>query len=86
MTKLCRSFAVVGLLTSFSATCVLAAPNDTDAVRNVVEGFATAWNHHDMDAFGKLFAPDAEFVNVAGSFLKGRVDVRLLREDVALVP
>jgi hypothetical protein len=25
-------------------------------VRNVVAGFATAWNRHDMKAFGKLFA------------------------------
>lgn len=68
---------VVALLASFSTTCVLAASNDMDDVRTVVEGFATAWNRHDMDAFGKLFAPDAEFVNVAGYMMKGRQDIQL---------
>jgi uncharacterized protein (TIGR02246 family) len=46
--------------------------NDEAAVRQVVTGFVDAWNHHDMDAFGKLFAPDADFVNVAGDWWKGR--------------
>lgn len=43
----------------------------------MVEGFATAWNRHDMDAFGKLFAPDAEFVNVGGAFWKGRQEIQI---------
>ena len=77
MRKPLKLFAVVALLASFSTTCVLAAPNDTDDVRKVVEGFATAWNHHDMEAFGRLFAPDAEFVNVGGAFWKGRQDIQM---------
>lgn len=68
----------VAVLLSFSATtCALAAPTDEASVRNVVAGFASAWNHHDMDAFGKLFAPDAEFVNVAGYMMKGRQDIQI---------
>ena len=77
MRKPLKLFAVVALLASFSTTCVLAAPNDTEAVRKVVEGFATAWKRHDMDAFGKLFAPDAEFVNVGGAFWKGRQEIQI---------
>ncbi len=59
------------------ASCALAAPNDADEVRKVVAAFATAWNRHDMDAFGKLFAPDADFVNVAGDRWVGRKEIQL---------
>ena len=55
---------------------VLAAPNDEDDVRKTVAGFSQSWNQHDMEAFGKLFAPDAEFVNVAGDRWKGREDIQ----------
>lgn len=82
MRKLFRMVPVVALLVSLSATCGLAAPKDTnelrnDDVRKAVEGFATDWNHHDMDAFGKLFAPDAEFVNVTGVIMKGREGIQM---------
>ena len=76
-TRASRLLAALALLTSLWPTCVLAAPNDEEDVRNVVAGFATAWNHHDMDAFGKLFAPDADFVNVAGTRWKGRQEIQL---------
>ena len=55
---------------------VLAAPNDAANARAAVLGFQTAWNHHDMVAFGKLFAPDAEFVNVQGRLWKGREEIQ----------
>ena len=51
---------------------VLAAPSDEEDVRKTVEGFTQSWNAHDMEAFGKLFAADADFVNVAGDWWKGR--------------
>lgn len=54
MSKPLSPFAVMALLTSLSATSVLAVPNDAEDVRNVVAGFAIAWNHHDMDALGRL--------------------------------
>ena len=77
MRKSFRLVAVMALLASLSATCVLAAPRGADEVRKAVEGFATDWNHHDMDAFGKLFAPDAEFVNVIGIVMKGRQEIQM---------
>lgn len=77
MSKPLSLFAVMVLLTSLSATSVLAVPNDAEDVRNVVAGFATAWNHHDMDALGKLFAADADFVNVAGAWWKGRQSIQI---------
>lgn len=63
---------VAALLTSLLGTQVVGGPNDEEAVRNTVTGFVTAWNHHDMNAFGQLFAPDADFVNVAALRWKGR--------------
>ena len=33
--------------------------------------FQDAWNSHDMDAFGRLFHPNATFVNRFGSYWRG---------------
>jgi len=33
--------------------------------------FQEAWNTHDMDAFSRLFHPDATFVNRFGSYWRG---------------
>jgi uncharacterized protein (TIGR02246 family) len=54
-----------------------AASTDEEAVRKVVNGFPEAWNRHDMNAFGALFAPDADFVNVTGAHWKGRESIQL---------
>jgi hypothetical protein len=69
--------AFVALLTSLSAASVLAAPNDEEDVRQFVSGFVAAWNQHDMEGFGKLFATDADFVNVAGLRWKGRESIQM---------
>ncbi|HET7104131.1 MAG TPA: SgcJ/EcaC family oxidoreductase [Terracidiphilus sp.] len=53
-----------------------AASNDADAVRNAVNEFPGTWNRHDMDAFGKIFAPDADFVNVGGAHWMGRQKIQ----------
>jgi uncharacterized protein (TIGR02246 family) len=46
----------------------------------VVQGFADAWNRHDMEAFARLFAEDAEFVNVVGLWWKGRPEIKRAHE------
>jgi ketosteroid isomerase-like protein len=56
---------------------VHAASGDEEAVRKVVNGFPEAWNRHDMNAFGALFTPDADFVNVTGRHWKGRESIQL---------
>jgi hypothetical protein len=76
MRKLSTALTAVAVLTSLLANCLLAAENDSKDVRNVVAGFATTWNRHDLDAFGKLFAPDADFVNVAGVSWTGRQSIQ----------
>jgi ketosteroid isomerase-like protein len=57
-------------------SALAAASNDAKDVRSAVAGFATTWNHHDLDAFGKLFAPDADFVNVTGTLWIGRQSIQ----------
>jgi uncharacterized protein (TIGR02246 family) len=44
--------------------------------RTAVSQFAEAWNQHDLDAFGDLFAVDADFVNVTGQLWKGRKEIQ----------
>lgn len=54
---------------------------DTTAeIEKVVHAFAECWNRHDIVAFGDLFAPDAEFVNVVGMWWKGREEIRRAHE------
>lgn len=39
---------------------------------SLVTAFVDAWNTHDPAAFGKLFAPDADWVTASGIRLRGR--------------
>lgn len=68
------TLALVILLVAGSAT---AAPDEKQDARRAVLAFSAAWNKHDMAAFGKLFAPDADFVNVVGIRWKGREAIRM---------
>lgn len=48
----------------------------------VPERFQTAWNAHDMAAFGCLFQNDARFVNRFGHYLRGRAGIVALHADI----
>lgn len=76
MRKALRLLAVAILLLFLPEACALAESGNEADVRNVVAGFATAWNRHDMDGFGKLFDSDADFVNVTGILMKGRREIQ----------
>jgi uncharacterized protein (TIGR02246 family) len=49
-------------------------------VGKVVSSFANAWNPHDMNDLAKLFADDAQFVNVVGLWWIGRAEIRAAHE------
>lgn len=49
-----------------------AAPASEQAARATFDRFIESWNRHDMKAFGALFTPNADFVNVYGMVLNGR--------------
>ena len=69
---------IVALLACRSAAVSpgVSAGNDEALVRSVVAAFEDAWNRHDMEAFGELFADDADFVNVAGTRWQGRAAIK----------
>jgi hypothetical protein len=49
--------------------------SDQAPIRQTVMRLQEAWNRHDMKAFANLFAEDADFVNVAGAWWKGRAEI-----------
>jgi uncharacterized protein (TIGR02246 family) len=50
------------------------------AVREHVERFVPAWNGHDMAALARLFAVDADFVNVVGIWWTSRSEIQAAHE------
>jgi uncharacterized protein (TIGR02246 family) len=70
-----KNLFALGTLLSLGVAASVAVDeqiNDEVGVSAVVHGFEDAWNRHDMDAFAKLFAADADFVNVIGMRWVGR--------------
>jgi ketosteroid isomerase-like protein len=67
---------LIAVLISIWTTQALSADSDTDAATKAVNAFAEAWNRHDMQAFGALFAIDADFVNVTGQLWRGRKEIQ----------
>src|SRR6266545_6743601 len=43
---------------------------ESERIGGIIAGLMKAWNTHDMHAFAELFAEDASFVNVNGSWLE----------------
>jgi uncharacterized protein (TIGR02246 family) len=43
---------------------------ESKRIGGIIAGLMKAWNTHDMHAFAELFAEDASFVNVNGSWLE----------------
>ena len=50
--------------------------DDANAARGLVNGFADAWNRHDMKAMHDLDTDDVEWVNVVGHHWRGKETVR----------
>ena len=71
--------AVSAMIVLLVAGCIEAGaqtnpgqPQDHVAVSRTVREYGDAWNKHDMNALGQLFAPDGDFVNVGGYRWTGR--------------
>lgn len=45
--------------------------SQTTGPADITRRFQDAWNTHDMEAFGRLFHPDATFVNRFGTYWRG---------------
>jgi hypothetical protein len=68
------------LMTPFFLTRVFAVPGDEEEVRKAVLNEVEAWNRHDMEAFGKAFALDADYVNAGEKWTKGRRAIQMNHE------
>ena len=44
--------------------------------------YANAWNVHDVDALALLFHEDGTFVNVVGTYERGREEIRHLHAAI----
>ncbi|MCY0937641.1 SgcJ/EcaC family oxidoreductase [Streptomyces sp. H34-S4] len=45
------------------------------AVQAVLNRLASAWEHHDAEAYGELFTEDATYITYVGTFYQGRRDI-----------
>jgi hypothetical protein len=72
MRKALSTFVSLLVVAPLFVPHVLASLSDEGDVRKAVKAREEAWDRHDMDAFAKLFAPDADYVNVVGKWTKGR--------------
>jgi uncharacterized protein (TIGR02246 family) len=54
---------------------MLSSMDDAEVASEIVSGFAGGWNKHDMSALGAVFHDDASFVNVIGTYMRGRADI-----------
>ena len=66
----------VVLTTILTNAAVANTASDEQAVRKVLASFDEAFNRHDADAVSALFTDDAEFVNVAGMWWRGRAEIK----------
>lgn len=66
------AFASAVLLFSVQAA---AQPSTDGQVRETAAAFVSAWNSHDMERLASLFAKDAQFVNVVGTWWKDRAQI-----------
>jgi len=73
-----RRRTILGVL--LACACLSAAAAEAERPEALADGFVRAWNSHDMKAFGALFAEDADFVNVAGTWWKGRAEIQAMHE------
>ena len=68
------AFVLLSLLFAgtFAHAQAQTSPQPDPQVRQVILRYADAWNRHDISAFAALFAPDANYVNVSGTWWKSR--------------
>jgi len=57
---------------SFESFCQDYPPKDMAALQALPVTFQRCWNNHNMDSMGTMLAEDVDFINVAGTWLKGK--------------
>jgi len=59
-------------MTGEGGTTVSAEVSESEIAGELLAGFVDAWNRRDMGALGDAFGEDAGFVDVRGTFFRGR--------------
>lgn len=60
---------------SWAARSIVFTAVDETSVQGLVREAEAAWNTHDIKRFAACFAEDADFVNVAGAWVRGRDEI-----------
>ena len=55
---------------------------DEQAISALIGEIEQSWNMHNIERFAACFAKDADFVNVAGDWLRGRDEIERAHERV----
>ncbi len=76
------------LLLGGNGRCLAQSAADTQAIRNLIQAHASAWNHRDAKAAAAILTPDAVWITTRGVTLHGRAEierahVQWLAEDSA---
>ena len=77
---------MTGMLIAAAAMTTAAEPtspdnaSETASVRGVAAAFVDDWNRHDITSLARLFADDAQFVNVIGLWWHGRAEIQTQHE------
>ena len=74
--------AALCLATSPALASEAASPFNVRTPEEVPDGFAVAWNRHDMKALAGLFADRADFVNVIGLHWRGRGEIERAHAEI----
>ena len=74
------AISTVALSILLGAVSAPASAAEAGDPKVLVDGFIRAWNAHDMKALAELFTEDADFVNAAGSWWKGRDLIQTMHE------
>ena len=75
--------AMILMMAALAVPALRAGQNPDEAeIRKVETGLQEAWNHHDMKAWASFFTPDADFVNVAGWWWKGRAEIEKKHSEI----
>ena len=76
MKDLTRRLVLLTVLVTVSAVSIAAADaSDVDAIRQVQQRQADAWNQHDAAAYSALFTADGDVVNILGWWWQGRTAI-----------
>jgi uncharacterized protein (TIGR02246 family) len=72
-----RTLYLLIILEAFSLNCFCQggphySAKDMAALQDLPATFERCWNNHNMDSMGTMLTDDVDFVNVAGTWLRGK--------------